>query len=52
VVLFVPRKPTNDFEGSVEVGIGNYNMRTSTAVLNLPVADNTLLLRFAGEAQE
>jgi iron complex outermembrane recepter protein len=52
VVLFVPRKPTNNFEGSVDVSAGNYNMRTSTAVLNLPVVDNALVLRFAGEVQE
>jgi iron complex outermembrane recepter protein len=52
VILFVPRKPTNDLEGSAEVGFGNYNMKTSTAVINLPVVDNTLLVRFAAQAKE
>jgi iron complex outermembrane receptor protein len=52
VILFVPRKPTNEFGGSAEVGYGNYNMKTSTAVINLPVVDNTLLVRFAAQAKE
>jgi iron complex outermembrane recepter protein len=52
VILFVPRKPTNELEGSAEVGYGNYNMKTSTAVINLPVVDNTLLVRFAAQVKE
>jgi iron complex outermembrane receptor protein len=48
-VLFVPKKPVNDFEGSIEFGLGNYNMRTATAVVNVPLVDNTVLLRIAGQ---
>ena len=49
VVLFVPRKPGNDFGGSVEIGGGNYNMKTSTAVVNVPVVEDKLLIRFAAQ---
>jgi iron complex outermembrane receptor protein len=48
-VLFVPKKPINDFEGSIEFGLGNYNMKTATAVVNVPLVDNTVLLRIAGQ---
>jgi iron complex outermembrane receptor protein len=48
-VLFVPKKPVNDFEGSVEYGMGDYNMKTATAVVNLPLVDDKVLLRVAGQ---
>jgi iron complex outermembrane receptor protein len=48
-VLFVPKKPINDFEGSIEFGLGNYNMKTATAMVNVPLVDNTVLLRIAGQ---
>jgi len=38
-VLFIPQKPTNKFEGSVEAGYGNYNRREITGVLNAPLSD-------------
>jgi iron complex outermembrane receptor protein len=49
VVLFVPKKPVNDFEGSVEVGAGDYSMKTATAVLNAPLIDDKVLVRVAGQ---
>ena len=48
-VLFVPKKPVNDFEGSVEYGMGDYNMKTATAVVNVPLVDDKVLLRVAGQ---
>ena len=48
-VLFVPKKPVNDFEGSIEYGMGNYNMKTATAVVNVPLVDDKVLLRVAGQ---
>ncbi len=48
-VLFVPKKPVNDFEGFVEYGMGNYNMKTATAVVNVPLVDDKVLLRVAGQ---
>jgi iron complex outermembrane receptor protein len=52
VILFVPRKPTNDLEGFIEAGGGNYGMKSSTAVVNVPLADDRLLVRFAAQAQK
>jgi iron complex outermembrane receptor protein len=48
-VLFVPRRPNNDLEGSIEVGGGNYSMKTATIAANLPVISDKLLVRFAGQ---
>jgi iron complex outermembrane recepter protein len=52
VVLFVPQKPTNDFGGSIEGGGGNYDMKSATAVLNVPVVADRLLVRFSAQAQQ
>jgi iron complex outermembrane receptor protein len=49
VVLFVPQKPVNNLEGSVEIGGGDYAMKTATAVVNVPVIDDILLVRVAGQ---
>lgn len=50
VVLFVPNAPKNDFGGYVDVGVGNYAMKTATAVLNVPLVRDRLLVRFAAQA--
>jgi iron complex outermembrane recepter protein len=49
VVLFVPRKPVNDLEGSFEAGGGNYSTKTATFAVNVPVVSDQLLVRFAGQ---
>jgi len=38
-VLLVPQKPTEEFEGYVTVGGGNYNQVRTQGVVNIPVAD-------------
>jgi iron complex outermembrane receptor protein len=50
VVLFVPKKPSNDFDSSIEVGTGDYHMKTTTVMLNAPLIDDKLLIRLAGQA--
>lgn len=50
VVLFVPNAPRNDLGGYLDVGTGDYGLRTVTGVLNVPVAGDGLLVRFAGQA--
>jgi iron complex outermembrane receptor protein len=52
VILFVPRKPTNDFEGFIEASGGNYNMKSATAAINVPVVDDRLLVRLAAQVQK
>lgn len=49
VVLFVPKKPVNDFEGSIDAGGGNYSLKTVTAVVNTPIVDDVLRVRLAGQ---
>jgi iron complex outermembrane receptor protein len=49
VVLFVPKKPVNEVEGFVEFGAGDYSMKTATAVFNVPLIDDKLLVRIAGQ---
>lgn len=46
-VLFGPRKPTDEFEGEVQVALGSYSLREITAVLNVPIAE-WVKLRVAG----
>lgn len=38
-VLLMPRKPTGEFGGYVEVSAGDYDMERTQAVLNMPVND-------------
>src|SRR6266851_3619799 len=52
VILLVPRKPTNDFEGFVESSGGNYNMKRATAAINVPMVDDRLQVRFAAQVQK
>jgi iron complex outermembrane receptor protein len=42
-VLLVPQRPTDDFEGYVQGGVGNYDMRRVQAVVNLPLGDQAAL---------
>lgn len=52
VLLLVPNKPSNNFEGSVEAGGGDYNLRTFTAVVNVPIIDERIMVRFAGQSYQ
>jgi iron complex outermembrane receptor protein len=52
VILFVPRKPTDEFEGSLEAGGGDYSLRSVNAVLNVPVVDDQLLVRLSAQVQQ
>ena len=47
-VLISPQRPTNRFEGFAEFKIGNYNLREFTGALNIPIIDDVLKLRVAG----
>jgi iron complex outermembrane receptor protein len=38
-ILFIPQKPTKDFEGYAEVTGGNHGYWQTSAVVNLPVSD-------------
>jgi len=46
-IIFVPNKPTHEFEGFLTGGYGNYNRREATGMVNIPLGD-TLALRLSG----
>jgi iron complex outermembrane recepter protein len=48
-ILFEPARPTNTFGGYVQGEIGNLNDRRGEFALNLPIVDDMVLLRIAGE---
>lgn len=50
-VLLQTARPTDDFGGRIQVGLGNYNDRELDGEINLPIADNVLLTRLAFNEQ-
>lgn len=51
-VLLTTAKPTNEFEGSASVRVGNYDLRQVQGMLNLPISDDKVLLRLAANFEE
>jgi iron complex outermembrane recepter protein len=51
-VLLVPHKPTNDFGGYLQGKYGNYDDTELEGVVNIPVIDETLLVRVVGAYQD
>ncbi len=50
-VLLTSAKPTNGFSGFFNVSGGNYNFRWVQGALNLPLVEDRVLLRVAGDIQ-
>ncbi|WP_336966589.1 TonB-dependent receptor [Sphingobium aquiterrae] len=48
-VLLYPQAPDYDFGGYGQVTLGSYNERTFEGAVNLPVVDNHVALRLAGQ---
>lgn len=46
-VLYTSAKPTEELEGRLRVRVGNYNLREVEGMINVPLIDDTLLLRAA-----
>jgi len=46
-VLYTSAKPTDEFGGRLRVRTGNYDMREVEGMLNVPLIDDTLLMRAA-----
>jgi iron complex outermembrane receptor protein len=38
-ILFVPERPNDKLEGSIEQGFGNFNEKDVTAILNIPIGE-------------
>jgi iron complex outermembrane receptor protein len=47
-INYVSKKPSGDFSGFISGGIGNYNQRELTGVINIPVIKDKFLVRAAG----
>jgi iron complex outermembrane receptor protein len=48
-VLYTPAPPTYDFGGSVSATVGNYSDHETQVTLNLPLVDQKVSLRIAGD---
>jgi iron complex outermembrane receptor protein len=48
-VLYTPSAPTYDFGGEVTLKVGNYADHETEAVLNLPLVDQKVAVRLAGD---
>jgi len=48
-VLLTPKKPTNELGGYAKVTVGDYDLHTIEAGVNLPIVSDKVLLRIAGE---
>jgi iron complex outermembrane recepter protein len=51
-VLYTPTAPTYDFGGEVDLKAGNYADHETQAVLNLPLIDQKLAIRLAGDIHQ
>ena len=49
-ILFEPQRPTPEFGGYIQGEVGNYNDRRVEYAINLPIIDDKVLLRIAGES--
>jgi iron complex outermembrane receptor protein len=50
-VLFEPMHPTSNFEGYVQLTLGNYNRQGVEAAINIPIVEDKLLVRIAGSKE-
>lgn len=48
-ILISPRAPTYEFDGYVKATMGNYNMRGTEGVANIPIVQDRLALRLGGQ---
>jgi iron complex outermembrane receptor protein len=52
LISIEPKRPTNEFEGYVQATFGNYNDREFEGAINIPVVQDKLLVRVAGQSQQ
>jgi len=48
-IVVDPKRPVNSFEGYVKGGVGTYGMQTLQGMVNVPLIDDKLLFRIAGD---
>ncbi|MDB5392636.1 MAG: putative TonB-dependent receptor [Rhodospirillales bacterium] len=52
LISIQPHRPTNDYEGYLRLGLGNYDDKEIEGAVNIPIIQDKLLLRIAGQAQD
>jgi iron complex outermembrane receptor protein len=52
LISIAPKKPTNEFEGYAQATFGNYGDKEFEAAVNIPIVQDKLLIRIAGQRQE
>jgi iron complex outermembrane receptor protein len=52
LISIEPKHPTNDYEGYLRTDFGNYNDKLVEAAVNIPVIEDKLLVRVAGQYQD
>ncbi len=52
LISIKPKKPTDDYEGYLKVTFGNYDDKQVEGAVNIPVIQDKLLVRIAGEMQQ
>lgn len=48
-VLFTPQKPTNSYNGFLQQQVGNYGFFETTGAVNVPIVNDRVLFRIAGD---
>jgi iron complex outermembrane receptor protein len=52
LISFQPKRPTNDFEGYIQTTFGDYGDKENEFAVNIPVVEDKLLVRVAGQMQQ
>ncbi len=51
LISIQPKKPTNDYEGYIRLGAGNFSNLEAEAAVNIPIIPDKLSIRIAGQTQ-
>ena len=52
VINFISKKPTDEFDAAVDLGVGKEDWQRIRGMINLPIVDNQLMFRAAGTFAE
>ena len=52
LISYQSKRPTNDFEGYGQITLGNYSDREFEGAINVPIVQDKLLIRVAGQTQQ
>ncbi len=52
LISIEPQKPTNNFEGYIQAKFGNYSDREFEGAVNIPIIQDKLAVRIAGQSQQ